>query len=103
MSYPEPEPVPEHEPELHMGMHMDMGTSISMSMSMSIDDWNIDELLPFVSYSADYSHGACTASDVPPYCRHLDGFPRLLYSTSLNLSLKLFLCVLILLDWTLCR
>ena len=33
-----------------------------------------------------------------PYCGDLDGFPSLLYSNSLNLSLKLFQCVLILLS-----
>ena len=36
-------------------------------------------------------------------CGDLDGFPPLLHPKSLNLTLKLFLCVPILLYWTPCR
>ena len=39
-----------------------MGTSISRSINL----WNIDKRLPFISYSANYSHGPRAASDAPP-------------------------------------
>ena len=47
---------------MSFSMSMGMGTSISMS----INHQNIDKLLPFTSYLANYLHGAHTASDVPP-------------------------------------
>ena len=38
----------------------------------------------------------------PTTCGDLDGFPSFLHPKSLNLSLRLFLWMLTLLDWTLC-
>ena len=48
---------------------MSMSFSMSIHMGtrvMGINHWNVNRLLPFTSFSADYVRGARTASDAPP-------------------------------------